>query len=223
MSRFKEFTVSSPRPLPVVVLADVSGSMSVHGKIDVLNSSIETMVRDFARQDDRRGEVHVAVIAFGGQDAYLAQPPQRAGDFQWTPMKADGKTPMGQALDNVRELLEDRDQIPSRSYRPTLILVSDGEPTDDWEAPLRLLLESERASKAFRVAVAIGADANRDVLRAFLGHAAGRVFDAHEAGDISEFFQRVTMSVSRALSAGDYQTLDVLDITDGDDLDALDA
>lgn len=223
MSRFKEFTVSAPRPLPVIVLADVSGSMSVHGKIDVLNTSIETMVRDFATQDDRRGEVHIAVIAFGGDDAYLVQPPQPARDFKWTPMIASGKTPMGQALQIVREVLEDRTQIPSRSYRPTLILVSDGEPNDNWEEPLRLLRESERASKAFRVAVAVGADANREVLQAFLGSERGRVFDAHEAGDISEFFQRVTMSVSRALSAGDYQTLDALDLDDGDDLDALDA
>ena len=223
MSKFKEFTISAPRPLPVIVLADISGSMSVDGKIEVLNTSIETMARDFASQDERRGEIQVAVIAFGGESASLVQAPVPAREFRWHAMDADGRTPLGHALAMVRELLEDRDQIPSRSYRPTLILVSDGQPNDEWEGPLRELLASERASKAFRVAVAIGADADRGVLRDFLGDPQARVFEANEARDISEFFRRVTMSVSRALTSGNYQTLDSLDLESGDDLDTLDA
>lgn len=223
MSKFKDFTISAPRPLPVVVLADVSGSMSVDGKIDVLNDSIETMARDFASQDDRRGEIQVAVIAFGGESARLVQAPVPARGFNWQAMDADGRTPLGHALGMVRELLEDRDQVPSRAYRPTLILVSDGQPNDEWEGPLRDLLASERASKAFRVAVAIGADADREVLREFLGDPSARVFEASEARDISEFFRRVTMSVSRALTSGSYQTLNALPMEPGDDLDTLDA
>lgn len=223
MSKFKDFTISTPRPLPVIVLADISGSMSVDGKIDVLNSSIEAMARDFASQDDRRGEIQVAVIAFGGDSARLVQAPVAARSFDWQAMEANGRTPLGHALVMVRELLEDRDQIPSRAYRPTLILVSDGQPNDKWEEPLRALLDSERASKAFRVAVAIGADADRSVLRDFLAEPSARVFEAHEAQDISEFFRRVTMSVSRALTSGSYQTLDALDLEAGDDLDTLDA
>lgn len=223
MSQFKSFTISAPRPLPVIVLADVSGSMSVDGKIEVLNDSIETMARDFASQDDRSGEIQVAVIAFGGESARLVQAPVPARDFAWHAMEADGRTPLGHALAMVRELLEDRDQIPSRAYRPTLILVSDGQPNDEWEEPLQQLLASERASKAFRVAVAIGADADRDVLRDFLGDRSAKVFEANEARDISEFFRRVTMSVSRALTSGSYQTLEALPMEPGDDLDTLDA
>jgi uncharacterized protein YegL len=223
VSKFKDFTISAPRPLPVIVLADISGSMSVDGKIDVLNDSIETMARDFAGQDDRQGEIQVAVIAFGGEAARLVQAPVAARAFTWQSMDAGGRTPLGHALTMVRELLEDRDQVPSRAYRPTLILVSDGQPNDQWQRPLNELLESERASKAFRVAVAIGADADRDVLREFLGDQNARVFEANEARDISEFFRRVTMSVSRALTSGSYQTLDALPIEPGDDLDTLDA
>lgn len=223
MTKFKDFTISAPRPLPVIVLADVSGSMSVDGKIDVLNDSIETMARDFASQDDRRGEIQVAVIAFGGEAARLVQAPVPARSFNWQPIDAGGRTPLGHALNMVRELLEDRDQIPSRAYRPTLILVSDGQPNDEWGGPLRSLLASDRASKAFRVAVAIGADADRGVLREFLAEPTARVFEANEARDISEFFRRVTMSVSRALTAGSYETLDALPMEAGDDLDTLDA
>lgn len=223
MSKFKDFTMPSPPPLPVIVLADVSGSMSVDGKIDVLNTSIEQMARDFASLDDRRGEIHVAVVAFGRDAASVIQAPVPARDFSWQPMEADGRTPLGDALVLVCRMLEDRDQIPSRAYRPTLVLVSDGQPTDDWERPLQALLRSERASKAFRLAVAIGADADRKVLQAFLADPGARVFEAHEAQDISEFFKRVTMSVSIALETGSYETDAALNLTTGDDLDTLDA
>ena len=43
MPSLKEFTVSSARPLPVILLADVSGSMAVDGKIDALNGAVAEM------------------------------------------------------------------------------------------------------------------------------------------------------------------------------------
>lgn len=223
MSAIDQIMSPTPRPLPVVVLADVSGSMSADGKIDVLNSSIATMARDFAAQDDRREEIQVAVIAFGGEEARLLQAPTPARDFRWKGMQADGRTPLGSALELVTELLEDRDRIPARAFRPTLILVSDGQPTDAWEQPLQALLSSERASKAFRVAVAIGADADRAVLTRFVGDSGPKILEADQARDISEYFRRITMTVSRAVTTGDYQTLDALDVEQGDDLDALGA
>ena len=62
-----------------------------------------------------------------------------------TPLLASGRTPMGQAFDLARSLLEDKLLIPSRAYRPVVILVSDGLPTDDWERSFAALRESERA------------------------------------------------------------------------------
>src|SRR5437763_1821259 len=52
MSRLKEFTVPSARPLPVVLLADVSGSMSADGKIDALNAAVAEMLAAFAEEED---------------------------------------------------------------------------------------------------------------------------------------------------------------------------
>ncbi len=44
MSKLKEFTASSARPLPVLLLADVSGSISTNGKIDALNDAVQEML-----------------------------------------------------------------------------------------------------------------------------------------------------------------------------------
>lgn len=37
---------------------------------------------------------------------------------------------MGEAFDLVREMVEDRDIVSSRAYAPTVVLISDGIPTD---------------------------------------------------------------------------------------------
>ena len=59
-----------------------------------------------------------------------------------------------------------------------------------------MLLSSECGRKAFRMALAIGADADHAVLQAFLDDPESRVYRADEARQIRQFFQLVTMSVS---------------------------
>ena len=216
MTTPKEFTISSARPLPVILMADVSGSMAADGKIDALNSAVAEMQAAFAEEEDGRAEIHLAIVTFGGT-ASLHVPLTPAGDVQWAPMQASGQTPMGAALDIVTDLVEDRDRVPSRAYRPTIVLVSDGLPNDEWEGPLKRLLGSERAAKAQRFALGIGADADHDVLRKFLDDPEARVFEAHEAREIRKFFRWVTMSVtSRSRSGQPNRTVDVdpLDLDD---------
>lgn len=201
MSRLKEFTTQIARPLPVILLADVSGSMGVDGKIQALNHAVREMLEAFQDESDLRAEIHVSVITFGGQ-ARMHLPLGPARNFAWTDLGAAGGTPMGGAFDLARAMVEDRNVVSSRSYRPTIVLVSDGQPTDTWQPPLAALLGSERGNKACRMALAIGADADQDVLTAFLADAEARVYRADEARQIRRFFQLVTMSVaSRSRSA----------------------
>ena len=201
MATLKEFTVASARPLPVVLLADVSGSMAADGKITALNTAVTEMQAAFAEEDDAQAEIHMAVVTFGGTAA-LHLPLTPASQVQWVPMQASGMTPMGAAIDIVTNLIEDRERVPSRAYRPTVVLVSDGLPNDDWKGPLKRFHQSARAAKAQRFALGIGADANHDVLRTFLGDPEGRVFEAHEAREVRKFFRWVTMSVTSRSRSG---------------------
>lgn len=192
---FKTFTLTSARPLPVLVLADTSGSMAADGKIDALNSALRSMIDACASVDGPAAEIHLGVITFGGT-AGVHTPLTPATDVSWSDAAASGGTPMGAAFDIARALLEDRDVIPGRAYTPTIVLVSDGQPTDAWAAPLQAFLSSPRASKAARFALGIGNDADADVLRQFLAAPDGRVFRADEAAEIAKFFDFVTMSVA---------------------------
>ena len=197
MTKLKDFLVTTARPLPVILLADVSGSMAANGKIDALNDAIQSMIESFADEDHSRAEIHVSVIAFGKGGARLHQPLVPAAEIKWNRVTAAGNTPMGAAFDVVVKMLEDHDQIPSRAYRPTVILVSDGQPTDDWQEPLQRMLASDRAAKASRFVLGIGDDADPAMLAEFLADPSARVYSAHEARQIKNFFHWVTMSVTQ--------------------------
>jgi uncharacterized protein YegL len=159
------------------------------------------MVEAFQDDADLRAEIHVAVITFGGE-AKVHLPLAPARTASWTDLGADGNTPMGAAFNLARALIEDNQLVPGRAYRPTIVLLSDGQPNDEWRAPLKELLASERGGKAFRMALGIGGDADHTVLKEFLANPESRVYTAKEARQIREFFQLVTMSVaSRSRSA----------------------
>jgi len=196
MSSLKKFAVATPRPLPVIILADVSGSMAENGKIEAVNAALKEMVATFSKESRLRAEIQVSVATFGGK-AQIHQPLVAAKSItDFKDLKAEGTTPMGAAFDIVRTLLEDRDGIPSRAYRPVLILLSDGHPTDEWEAPFAALRDSERAQKATRLAMAIGPDADEAMLKDFANDSEAPIFRAHNARDIHRFFRAVTMSVT---------------------------
>lgn len=196
MSSLKQFAVTAPRPLPVIVLADVSGSMGEDGKIDALNAALRDMVSALATESRIRAEIQVGLITFGGtaKTHLPLAPAHTIRDFPAMP--ASGGTPMGAAFDLARRLLEDKEAIPSRAYRPVLILLSDGLPTDDWEPAFDALTGSERAMKATRLAMAIGGDADEEMLARFANDVEAPLFRGHNARDIHRFFRAVTMSVT---------------------------
>ena len=196
MSSFSKITVQKAIPFPVIVLADTSGSMSVDGKIDALNIAVKEMVRSMGQQERLQAEIHVSFVTFGGEAEEL-HPMVPAYQFEGEPnFKAGGGTPMGHAFNIARQIVEDKERIPSRAYRPTIVLISDGHPTDAWRGELDKLLKSERASKATRLAMAIGQDADLEILKEFINNSEIPVVKANDVHDIAKFFKCVTMSVT---------------------------
>ncbi len=227
-----QYTVAAPKPVPVILLLDVSGSMSividpentrvvgpshivdgqevvpVEGgtmKITLLNQAVRKMLDSFRKEARREVGFMVSVITFGSR-ASVHTPPTDVATLEWKDFDAEGETALGAALDLAKAMLEDKSVVPSRAYRPTVVLVSDGEPTDDWEEPMRRFISEGRSSKCFCMAMGIG-ESDDDVLREFIsgtpvlaqsasGPVPNDVFHADDAEGIKDFFQRVTMSVT---------------------------
>lgn len=95
-----------------------------------------------------------------------------AEDFTWSFLTADGLTDFGEACKQLNEKLSRKAFMGdvAGSFAPAIFLLSDGEPTDEYASSLAKLKENNWFKKAIKVAVAIGEDANRDVLAEFTGN-----------------------------------------------------
>ena len=155
----KKFTTPTAKPLPVVLLLDVSSSMS-GDKIENLNKAVKDMLDTFAQEEKMETEILVSVITFGNQ-VELQVPYTKASLVQWQDLQANGMTPMGTALKMAKAMIEDKETTPSRAYRPTIVLVSDGQPNDSWERPLEDFISEGRSSKCDRMAMAIRSEERR--------------------------------------------------------------
>lgn len=189
-----KFTAPKAKPLPVILLLDVSGSMSGE-KIRNLNDAVRDMLNTFSDTENSEIEIHVAIITFGEQ-VKLHQPLVSASTIHWQDLSADGMTPLGTALQMAKAMIEDRDVVPSRAYRPTVVLVSDGQPDSGWEKPLNTFICDGRSAKCDRMSMAIGADADEAVLGKFLEGTEHPLLYAENAKQLREAFKYVTMSVT---------------------------
>ena len=190
-----KYTMASSRPLPVILLLDRSGSMYGE-KIATLNAATNEMIESFKTAGKGEVDIHLAVISFGEGGATYDLPLQSVKTINEITLEADGMTPMGMALRMAKDLIEDKDTIPSKGYRPAVVLVSDGEPNDEWEQPMQDFVGGGRSSKCERFAMAIGTSADDPVLNQFLSGTGNKVFLANQADQIRDFFKFVTMSVS---------------------------
>jgi uncharacterized protein YegL len=188
-----KFTTKAPKPLPVVLLLDVSGSMT-GDKIDNLNKAVKDMLDTFVQEEKMEIEIWVSIIKFGPVKLHL--PFTKASQIKWKDLEVIGDTPLGGALKMAKNMIEDKETTPSRAYRPTVVLVSDGMPTDSWKKAMDDFIHIGRSSKCDRMAMAIGSDADKDVLSRFIEGTQNKLFKAQNANQIHEFFQRVTMSVT---------------------------
>ena len=126
-NEFEGFVMPEARMLPVILLLDVSGSMSYDAKMDELNSSVREMLESFQKEQIVQAEICVSIITFGSEvKVHTELTPAR--DIQYTDMVANGMTYMGRALDKAYEMIEDKTKIPKNAYRPVVVLVSDGAP-----------------------------------------------------------------------------------------------
>lgn len=203
----KDVVIKEARPLPVLLLVDNSGSMA-NEKINTVNVALKEMLAEFSSIKNAKGKIHLGIITFGNT-VEVIQPIDKIENIIIRDFTAAGKTWMGQAIDKAIDILEDKNQVPERAYTPTIILLSDGLPSDcpgvmdphnydfaQWEA-LRRLHSSERLRKSPKLALGIGEGTNYRMLNAFINNPEVPVIKANNLVTITKFFQWVTYSVGQ--------------------------
>jgi uncharacterized protein YegL len=195
------------RPLHFIWIADSSGSMSQDGKIQALNTAIHEAIPHMQKVADENPNAQVLVRALkfsNGAQWHISQPTDVA-DFRWTDLEAEGVTDMGKALSMVAEQLT----IPpmtDRALPPVLVLISDGQPTDDYKKGLQELMDQPWGKKAVRIAIAIGTDADLDVLQKFIGNPEILPLQANNPESLVKYIRWVSTVVLKSASAPASQT-----------------
>lgn len=217
-----QFTAPKAKPLPVILLIDTSGSMSevidntgvcdtgrtvfVDGKnyrivtggqsrMMVLNDCCRKMIKSFANNEQNEVDIELAILTFG-TTVNIELPLTPASSIQWQDLGTGGDTPLGPALIKAKEMIEDRNIIPSRAYKPVIILISDGRPDAGWERPFEQFINEGRSSKCDRMAMGIGDDADTVMLSRFIAGTEHELFTASDPDRIKDFFRYATMSVT---------------------------
>jgi len=184
------------RPLHFIWLLDGSGSMNQGGKIQTLNMAIRQAIPYMRDTAEKHAEAQVLIRAIrfaNGAQWHISQPTP-AKDFQWQDMSAAGETHLGKALALVAEELKVPPMSP-RALPPLLVLISDGMPTDDFDAGLRTLMAQPWGKKAKRLAIAIGQDADYKVLQRFIGSPEIQPLRANNPEVLVEYIQWVSSVV----------------------------
>ncbi|MFD7838833.1 protein kinase [Streptomyces sp. NPDC059761] len=159
----------SRMPLHFIWLLDCSHSMSLNGKITAVNYAVrETIATMRWHANDNPGKaLMVRALTFNSGARWHIEEPWDIHQMAWRDVDAYGDRDMGAAFRLAARALH-IPPMPQWAWQVVLALVSDGQPTDDWRSGLRELDASPWGRHAARVAVAVGADADRSVLKEFL-------------------------------------------------------
>jgi uncharacterized protein YegL len=160
----------SSRILDFFWIADCSGSMNGE-KIQTLNYAIRQTIPDMRKEadDNPNASIMVRAVKFSDGAAWHVPTATSIDDFNWVDLTAGGVTAMGAALELVANELK---QFPTNTKRlpPVLVLLTDGQPTDEFKKGLDELLSTPWGKKAVRIGIAIGKDVDLDVLEQFTGN-----------------------------------------------------
>jgi len=175
----------SRRPLHFIYLCDCSGSMRAGGKMPSLNQAIRQSLPEMVQVSlqNPEAQILVRVLRFADQALWHLGTPTPVDQVlpQWRDLEAGGLTAMGEAFRALAAVLR-TPPMEQRALPPVLVLISDGAPTDDVSEGLRTLMAEPWAAKAVRLAIAIGHDADLEVLQQFIGSEPGAGGERRSAG-----------------------------------------
>lgn len=187
------------RTMTLFFLVDTSGSMD-GSKIGTLNSAIEEVIPEICKISGENADaaIKIAVLEFSSGARWITPAPMDAADFRWNYLNADGLTDFGEMCKMLNEKLSRKAFMSdvAGSFAPAIFLLSDGEPTDDYQKELGNLKENNWFKKAIKVAVAIGDDANKDVLAEFTGNKEA-VITVHTPEALTKMIRFVSVTASQ--------------------------
>ncbi len=200
---------NSDERAPLVLVLDCSGSMQEDNKIQLLNEGLKALAADLRADPVAARCGRVLVISFGGDaNVEIMGEWTDAMDFAPPELLAGGLTPLGAAmrcaLDEVESQKSEMRTAGVAYKRPIVMLLSDGEPTDDWRQIAADCKSAETAHKVNIMAIGIGDKANKETLAQFSNKGALSL-GGLKFKELFIWLSRSIRAVSRAPAGGKVQ------------------
>jgi len=192
----------SARPLYFFWVCDCSGSMSIDGKIFQLNNAIREALLHMVdvAENNPNANIMVRALKFSDNAEWVNHTSVPVDQFDWQDLEADGVTNMGQALSLLSQELK-MPPMDERALKPVIVLISDGQPTDNFKKGLNDLLGEPWGIKAVRIGIAIGKDAKEDVLQEFINNPEIKPLHANNPQALTKYIQFVSTFVIQETSS----------------------
>lgn len=182
------------RQKPVILMLDVSGSMTQDGKIDQLNRGIRGLINEFRANDSLNADLRLCIITFGGDAAKVYEDYKPLNEVQWRDLNASGRTPLGGALSLAKSIIEDREKLPPNAYRPVIILISDGIPTDNAESVMDEFISTGRTAKCDRFSCSV-MNSDLTLLKKFVKDPSTHMMNAENARELLEYLRFMSSAI----------------------------
>ena len=197
MGMFDDIDGIVKRQMVLFFVVDTSGSMQ-GTKIGAVNTAIREVLPELKDAGGADIDLKVACLTFSSGCQWMYPTPIASDSFQWTTVDADGVTDLGAACRELNDKLSKNGflKAPSGSVAPVIFLLSDGEPTDDFESGINLLQQNNWFKHGIKVAVAIGDDANKDVLAKLTGNIEA-VITVHTPEALRKWIRKVSITSSQ--------------------------
>ena len=147
------------RRLPVYLLLDTSGSMTGE-PIEAVKNGVQVMISSLRQNPQAIETAFISIITFDST-AKQVVPLTDLASFQMVDIKASGTTNLGEALKVVSTCMDTEvtKTTPEQKgdWKPLVFIMTDGIPTDDWQAGLD---EFKKRKTAYTVACAAGSGAD---------------------------------------------------------------
>src|SRR5208283_4077823 len=151
-------------------------------------------------EENINAQLLVRAIRFSNGAQWHISQPTPVDSFEWINLTADGVTDMGKALSMVAEQLK-MPPMTDRALPPVLALLTDGQPTDDFSQGLKELMSQPWGKKAVRIAIAIGEDADTEVLQKFIGNSEIKPLHANNPEALVKQIRWLSTVVLKAVSS----------------------
>ena len=122
-----------------------------------------------AADNNPNAQLLIRALQFSSGASWLTSNPVPVEDYGWEDMEAIGLTELGKAFDLLAAQLS-IPPMPERALPPVIVLLSDGQPTDDYKKSMDKLKKLPWFRKAVKIAISIGQDADDEVLIEFTGN-----------------------------------------------------